>query len=125
EMVISTGVLFTSPNPTRILNECYRVLKNGEEAWIIDFRRDLSKKEIKHIKEELTKRGMSWLGRLLTIYAIPMAYTIEELSKIVDETMFDYEIEPYGLWSIKGGMRVKLNKSCVENTYRLKRRYGL
>lgn len=30
DIVISTGVLFTSPHPIRILNECYRVLKNEQ-----------------------------------------------------------------------------------------------
>ncbi len=112
DMVNSTGVLFTSPNPIRTLNECYRVLKNGKEALIVDICRDISKEEREHVKEELAKRGVSWLGRLLTIYAIPMAYTIEEFSEIVDETTFEhYEIELYELWSIKVGMKVKLRKS--------------
>ncbi|MFQ6065946.1 MAG: hypothetical protein ACE5K3_01545 [bacterium] len=90
----------------------------NKEAWIIDFRRDISKEEIKHAKEELTKRGVSWLGRIFTIYAIPMADTIKEFSEIVDKTMFDhYEIEPYGLWGINGGMRVKLKKKMTHNIF--------
>ena len=36
DMVISTGMLHMLRNPVRVLNECYRVLRDSGEAWIYD-----------------------------------------------------------------------------------------
>lgn len=115
DMVISTGVLFTCKNPVRVLNECHRVLKCGGEAWIYDFRRDIREEEIKRGKEELRKRGLSRLGQLMTVFAIRIAYTINEFSKVVDETKFEsYDIKPYGIGNIGNvGMKARL-KRCSD-----------
>ena len=36
DMVVSTGVLHSLRDPVQFLNECFRVLKPGREAWIYD-----------------------------------------------------------------------------------------
>lgn len=73
DMVISTGVLFTCKNPVRVLNECHRILKCGGEAWIYDFRREIPEEEVERGKEELRKRGLSWLGQFMTVFVIRIA----------------------------------------------------
>ena len=45
EMIISTGVFHSLKNPVIFINECYRVLKSGGEAWIFDPARIVSSKE--------------------------------------------------------------------------------
>ena len=36
DFIVSTGALHHWKKPTRVFDECYRVLRNGKEAWIYD-----------------------------------------------------------------------------------------
>jgi len=55
-MVISTGALHSWKNPTRVMNECHRVLQPGCEAWIYDPARIITGEVRKLLKEDLGMR---------------------------------------------------------------------
>ena len=52
DLIVSTGALHHWKRPLRVINEIYRVLKNGGWAWIYDMHRDVSEDIIvKKLKE--------------------------------------------------------------------------
>lgn len=96
DMVISTGAFHSWKNPTRVLNECFRVLKPGGEAWIYDPSR-ITTAETKKLWQEKPLRGLDWLAykwASMISKAMPRAYSINDIYHIIAATNFkDYQVE--------------------------------
>jgi len=95
DMVISTGVFHSLKKPVVFINECYRVLKQGREAWIFD------PAKIASSDEPLLRKGWK-KGTKLLLY-LGMAFIMqvfkprhcprEEVLAVVKRTRFsDYTI---------------------------------
>ncbi len=58
DMVISTGAMHHWKYPARVVDEMFRVLRSGGEAWILDPNKECSKEEL----DEFLGRIISSLG---------------------------------------------------------------
>jgi ubiquinone/menaquinone biosynthesis C-methylase UbiE len=52
DFIVSTGSLHHWKKPTKVFNECYRVLKTGKEAWIYDGYPDDLKGQTDRVRRE-------------------------------------------------------------------------
>jgi ubiquinone/menaquinone biosynthesis C-methylase UbiE len=107
DMVISTGSFHSWKKPVRVIDECYRVLKPGAQAWIYD-PADIATEEIAGLwrKRKLKRRDrFAYRWASLTHRIMARACTVDEIHQIVSKTKFkDYEVEQ-GEW-----IRIKLRK---------------
>ncbi len=97
DAAFSNGSLHEWEDPVKILNETYRVLKNGERAFISDLKRD-TLLPLRIFMSALTKKRSMREGLKSSIAA---AYTVEELKRIAEKTMFteaDVVSNPFGLY---------------------------
>ena len=96
DMVISTGMLHMLRDPVRMLKECYRVLKQGGEAWIYDPARVSSQMDKEKWKASLNvMERLSYVLFKLYLRVNP-AYTYgrEQVEEMIAATKFkEYEIE--------------------------------
>ena len=105
DLIISSGVLHSWKDPLRVLNECYRALKPGGEAWIYDPARILAPENIRSWQESL--KGFErviyrWLAFISKIRPGVQGVNIQE---IIAKTNFkEYEIKG------NGGLSIKLRK---------------
>lgn len=97
--VISTGMLHALRDPVSTMQECWRVLKRGHEAWIYDPARVCSQVDAAVWKGSfnLFERVMA---RFLPVFARlnpPHTYTRELVEEWIARTPFkDYVIETHG-----------------------------
>jgi len=116
DMVISTGVLHAWKEPVRALGECYRVLKPGGVAWILDPAQILTGKNF-----PLWHRSLNWWGKVLyKVYSClpsagpPRRFSLEEVKDLLANTPFgDGTIEQ------RDGMAIKLKKRIRERANKL------
>ncbi|MGD9321163.1 MAG: class I SAM-dependent methyltransferase [Desulfobacteraceae bacterium] len=96
DMVISTGMLHMLRDPVRMLKECYRVLKQGGEAWIYDPASVSSQMDKEKWKASLNvMEKLSYVLFRLYLRVNP-AYTYgrEQVEEMIAATKFkEYEIE--------------------------------
>jgi ubiquinone/menaquinone biosynthesis C-methylase UbiE len=106
DMVISTGLLHSLKNPVGAINEWYRVLKPGRQAWVYDPARVTNPEADRSWLASL--RGFDRLALLwvaLTSKVMPLALTEGQVQEIIGDTRFtDYEIDA------NHEVRIKLKK---------------
>jgi ubiquinone/menaquinone biosynthesis C-methylase UbiE len=104
DMIISTGALHSWKNPAKVINECYRVLKPGCEAWIFDPALIGSEEKVKLLK------GFDMvLLKLLSLIpgeVMIVTYTETEIIKIIKNTKF----KRYEIRERKNSVEIKLKK---------------
>lgn len=108
DMVISTGMFHSLKNPVRVLQECWRVLKNGGQVWIWDPAQVSSRVNSKEWLSSLTpwERFLTVVFRLYGRFNRPHEYTREEVLELVHKTPFEIvELRETG-----GMIRMKLKK---------------
>ena len=109
DLVISTGASHHWKSPRLIFEECYRVLKNGQEAWIYDgcpevFRSPADRKRLR-------KEFGFFVGRLGPGISAIHGFTKEEYQTVVkdmlEQTPFkgNYQMEMTDIW-----MKITLKK---------------
>lgn len=109
DMVISTGMLHSIREPQKVLQEIYRVLKAGREAWIFDPARVTSGVDQKKWKDSLNlrERFFLWLFKLFGLHKPIKVCTREQAIAMIEETAFKhYRIEAHG-----DEIRIKLTKA--------------
>jgi len=94
DMVISTGAFHSWKNPVKVINECYRVLKPGKEAWIYDPARiayqENGSSRIRPFRV-LDWFTYHWIALLSKIQ--PRERTHQEIREIISQTKFRiYEV---------------------------------
>ena len=108
DMVISTGMLHSLKNPVNVIQEMYRVLKAGGEAWIFDPARVSTGGRHKEWKASLTFRErfffklFQWSG----LHKPAKTYSREQVIALIAKTDFnDYYIDAHD-----NEIRLKLKK---------------
>jgi ubiquinone/menaquinone biosynthesis C-methylase UbiE len=105
DLVISTGSLHAWKHPVLVINECFRVLKAGCEAWLLDPAQIITPET-----EQLMGRGLKAMDRLASWWGsftskLTPAYTVEEIEEIIRLTKFEKGTVAEGTW-----LTVKLKK---------------
>ena len=110
DFIVSTGSLHHWREPVRIFNECYRVLKDGGEAWIYDGCSHIPGEEAGKVRE---KYGF-WRYRFLSAAVKFHGFTVEEyhskVKNILEQTKFkdSYIMEQADIW-----MKIAARKNRV------------
>ena len=100
DFIVSTGSLHHWKKPAKVFNECYRVLKNGGEAWVYDGCSHIPEEEVGKV---IKKYGF-WRYRVLSIAVKLHGFTIEEykgkIRDILEQTKFkdSYKMEQTDIW---------------------------
>jgi ubiquinone/menaquinone biosynthesis C-methylase UbiE len=92
DMVISTGMLHSIKEPAKVLQEIYRVLKKGKEAWIFDPAKVTSAVDREKWKASLNlrERFFLWLFELLGLHEPIRVYTRKEALEMIAKTDFKH-----------------------------------
>lgn len=97
DFVISTGVLRLVRSPVKMLDEIHRVLKRGGEAWIYDFCRDATDREIAEqigdVDDRLKAGGMgapqrAWVTLIMKRQIGVQSYSAAEMYEFVARSKF-------------------------------------
>ena len=100
DFIVSTGSLHHWKKPVMVLNECYRVLKNGKEAWIYDGCPDIPEGET----GKLVERYGFLRSRILRGFTVLHGFRRQEyetkIRSILEQTKFkdNYEMEQTDMW---------------------------
>ena len=107
DLVISTGSLHAWKDPVRIINECFRVLKAGCEAWLLDPAQIITPEALQLLGAGLsaTDRLAYWWGSFTSQLTPP--YSVSEIGEIIRRTKFEDGEVTEGKW-----LTVKLRKSA-------------
>lgn len=108
DMVISTGMLHALKDPIKVFRECFRVLKQGGEAWIYDPAQVSNRRDANAWKDTFNvyEKIMYRVFRLYTRINASHTYDREQIAALIARTDFtDYRIEGEG-----NEIRVKLRK---------------
>ena len=108
DMVISTGMLHALKYPVKVIQEMYRVLKTGGQAWIFDPARVSAGVDRKqwYASLNLRERFFLKLFQMSGLHKPIKTYTREEAIAIIDKTDFkDYRID-----ARDNEIRIKLKK---------------
>ncbi len=108
DMVISTGMLHAIKDPVKVIQEMYRVLKSGGEAWIFDPARVSTGADRKKWKASLNLRERFFLKifQLSGLHKPIKTYTREQAITLIEQTDFkDYRID-----ARDNEIRIKLKK---------------
>lgn len=108
DMVISTGVLHALKEPEKALQEMYRVLKTGGEAWIFDPAKVTSAVDRKKWKASLNlhERFFLWLFRLTGLHKPIETYSRRQAIALIEKTDF----RQYRIDACDNEIRIKLKK---------------
>jgi ubiquinone/menaquinone biosynthesis C-methylase UbiE len=109
DMVISTGMLHSLKAPVKVIQEMYRVLKPGGEAWIFDPARVSSAVDRKKWKASLNLRERFFL-RLFQLSGLHRPIKIcsrEEAIALIEKTDF----QNYWIDAHDNEIRIKLKKT--------------
>lgn len=100
DFIVSIGSLHHWRKPVEVLNESYRVLKNGKEAWIYDGCPDIPEEEAAKLAKKYGFLRSRILRRLQTIHG----FRVEEYDTIIrsalEQTKFkdSYQMEHIDIW---------------------------
>jgi ubiquinone/menaquinone biosynthesis C-methylase UbiE len=105
DLVISTGSLHAWKNPVLVINECFRVLKPGCEAWLLDPAQVITPKALQFLGGSLKAmdRLAGWWGSFTSKLTPP--YSVGEIHEIIRRTKFQKGNVTEGKW-----ISVKLRK---------------
>ena len=109
DMVISTGMLHALKDPVKVIQEIYRVLKAGGEAWIFDPARVSGAVDRDKWKASLNLRERFFLKlfQMSGLHKPIKTYTREEAIAIITKTDFD----DYRIDVRDNEIRIKLKKA--------------
>lgn len=110
DLVISTGSLHAWKNPVLVIDECFRVLKPGCEAWLLDPAQIITPEAQQFLGRSLSAvdRLASWWGAFTSKLTPP--YSAGEMDAIVRRTRFAKGDIAGGKW-----LTVKLRKPASQN----------
>lgn len=98
DLVISTGSLHAWKDPVLVVNECFRVLKGGSEAWLLDPAQVVTPEALQILERALTGMGRlaRWWGSFTSKLTPP--YSVKEMEEIVRRTKFGKGNISEGKW---------------------------
>jgi len=100
DFIVSTGSLHHWKRPVKVFNECYRVLKNGKEAWIYDGCPDVPEEEAGQAVKKYGFWRYQVLRRLVRIHGFTRDEYESKIRSILEQTKFkdSYQMEQTGFW---------------------------
>jgi len=107
DLVISTGSLHAWKSPVIVIDECFRVLKAGCEAWLLDPAQIMTPETQRFLERGLkpVDRLAYWWGSFTSNLTPP--YTVGEIEEIIRLTKFEKGTVAEGKW-----LTVKLRKDA-------------
>jgi len=92
DFMVSTGSLHHWKKPAKVFDECYRVLKNGREAWIYDGCADSA--------EQYSFHHSFILQKILESHGFTLAEYKSEIKNILGQTKFkgSYRMRQTDIW---------------------------
>lgn len=108
DMVISTGMLHSLKEPVTVLQEIYRVLKAGKQAWIFDPAKVTSAMDRQKWRASLNlrERFFLWLFGLFGLHKPIDTYTREQATDLIKQTDF----KNYWIDEPDKAIKIKLQK---------------
>ena len=108
DLVISTGMLHSLKDPVKVLQEIYRVLKAGREAWVFDPAKVASQVDRQKWKTSLNLRERFFLllFQLFGLHKPIQAYTRAQATALIEKTDF----KKYRIDAFENEIRIKLKK---------------
>ena len=108
DFIVSTGSLHHWKRPVRVFNECYRVLKNGKEAWIYDGCPDILQGEVDKVVKKYGFWRFQILRRLVALHGFRRQEYETKIRNILEQTKFkdNYKMEQTDFW-----MKITARKS--------------
>jgi ubiquinone/menaquinone biosynthesis C-methylase UbiE len=89
DFVICTSAFKNFPQPVRVLDEIFRVLKTGGKALIIDLRKDVSRAEIyEYINGMRLNRFNSFITKMMFRLLLRSAHSKSEIQDLVSKSSF-------------------------------------
>ena len=100
DFIVSTGSLHHWRKPVKVLNESYRVLKNGKEVWIYDGCPDISEEEAGKIAKKYGLLRCRILRRLQVIHGFRREEYDTKIRSVLEQTRFkdSYKMEQTDIW---------------------------
>lgn len=100
DFIVSTGSLHHWKKPVKVFDECYRVLKNGKEAWIYDGCPDIPEEEAGRVVKKYGFWHYQILRRLTVLHGFRRWEYEGKIKNILEQTKFKdgYEMEQTGFW---------------------------
>lgn len=108
DMVISTGMLHSLKNPSRVFREIYRVLKSDGEAWIFDPAKVCNLVDQEKWAASLNPREkfFLWLFKFLKLHSSIKTYNRSQVLPMIKSANF----KKYLINERKNEIRIKLRK---------------
>jgi len=100
DFIVSTGSLHHWRKPVKVLDESYRVLKGGKEAWIYDGCPDVSEEEASKVAKKYGFLRYQIFRRLTAIHGFRRREYDTIIRDILEQTKFkgSYEMEQTEMW---------------------------
>jgi len=100
DFIVSTGSLHHWRRPVQVLNECYRVLKDGKEAWIYDGCPDALEEEVGKLIKKYSPLRRWILRRLMAIHGFRKQEYESKIRNVLAQTKFkdSYKMEQTDFW---------------------------
>lgn len=100
DFIVSTGSLHHWKRPAKVFDECYRVLKNGSEAWIYDPCCDALKYEANKAKKEYGLLRYLILTKVTQLHGFTEQEYESKIKAVLDQTRFkdSYQMELTDIW---------------------------
>jgi ubiquinone/menaquinone biosynthesis C-methylase UbiE len=107
DFIVSTASLHHWKKPLRVFDECYRVLRNGKEAWIYDPCSDALKDDMDKAKKEYGFLGYQFLIKITQLHGFSKKEYEDKIKGILDQTTFkdSYQMQLTDIW-----MKITLRK---------------
>jgi ubiquinone/menaquinone biosynthesis C-methylase UbiE len=114
-IITCSGSFYLWDYPIESIEEIYRILKNGQSAYLFEAYKDINNSEFRvALKNNL--RQLNWIRRIFGPLAIQesikKSYSIEEITKILEKTNFadSFRIEKIKLSGIPMWVKITLKK---------------
>jgi len=100
DFIVSTGSLHHWKGPVKVLNECYRVLKSGKEAWIYDGCPDIPEDETGKLAERYGLLHSRILRGFTVLHGFRRQGYETKIRSILEQTQFkdNYKMEQIDMW---------------------------
>ena len=107
DFIVSTGSLHHWRRAAKVFDECYRVLKNGKEAWVYDPCCDALRYDPNKAKEEYGFVRYQILTKITQLHGFTKQEYETKIKRVLDQTRFkdSYQMELTDIW-----MKTILNK---------------
>jgi ubiquinone/menaquinone biosynthesis C-methylase UbiE len=112
DFIVSTGALHHWKRPTRVFDECYRVLEIGKERWIYDPCADALKDEAAKAKKEYGFFRYRLLTKIAELHGFSRAEYEGKIKNILEETKFKdaYQMKLTDMW-----IKITLRKQATNH----------